>query len=405
MTHSFFRVSLGGLLAVLVLGIVPHNAHAQYVQIQSVSPAGALTPGTPVSFVAAASGFTDPSYSISDSFSGSGATTGTIDQVGFFTWTPGVYDAGRHSITVSVTDSQQHVATTTVTLIVTGNSVMLSSLTPGSVVTPGRTVTFSITAPGFMNPSYAVYDSLMAVSGLNVSGNGVFSWTPSGDDRGTHVLTIVASDAYGHNGQTQQTIVVADPSVSVQSLRPSNNVSAGTPISFSVATPLSATTTYSVSDTSSGGSTVSSSNLSSTGLFTWTPTAIDVGSHILTLSVTDGYGNTASTTLSLWVTSAPSPSVSSTPTVSFPTPPTPSTPPQGASTSAYVFTKNLVLGSKGVAVTALQKRLTTLGFYSGPLTGFLGPLTSSAVKNFQEAHGIAKVGVVGPLTRAALNQY
>jgi N-acetylmuramoyl-L-alanine amidase len=57
----------------------------------------------------------------------------------------------------------------------------------------------------------------------------------------------------------------------------------------------------------------------------------------------------------------------------------------------------------GNAVTELQKRLTNEGVYSGPITGYFGPLTSAGVKAYQQKYGISQVGTVGPLTRAKLN--
>ena len=75
-----------------------------------------------------------------------------------------------------------------------------------------------------------------------------------------------------------------------------------------------------------------------------------------------------------------------------------------ASTGKYTFTKTLGLGSKNDDVTALQNLLTTLKFYSGPVTGTFGPLTSAGVKKYQAARSISQTGTVGPLTRAALNK-
>ncbi len=74
------------------------------------------------------------------------------------------------------------------------------------------------------------------------------------------------------------------------------------------------------------------------------------------------------------------------------------------STAAYYnFTEFLTIGSQDAQVTALQKRLTADGFYSGAITGYYGTLTQAAVEKFQAAHAIAVKGYVGPSTRAALN--
>ncbi len=87
---------------------------------------------------------------------------------------------------------------------------------------------------------------------------------------------------------------------------------------------------------------------------------------------------------------------------------TPSTPSAQTSAgsgtaSSYIFTELLNLGSQGAEVTALQGRLSALGLYSGPITGYFGPLTGTAVKKYQTAHGLDPKGYVGPETRAVLN--
>jgi peptidoglycan hydrolase-like protein with peptidoglycan-binding domain len=63
----------------------------------------------------------------------------------------------------------------------------------------------------------------------------------------------------------------------------------------------------------------------------------------------------------------------------------------------------LTLGYQDAQVTALQQRLTALGVYSGPVTGYYGALTEQAVIKYQAAHGLSQTGAVGPATRTALN--
>ncbi|MEB3209951.1 MAG: peptidoglycan-binding protein [Leptolyngbyaceae bacterium] len=64
----------------------------------------------------------------------------------------------------------------------------------------------------------------------------------------------------------------------------------------------------------------------------------------------------------------------------------------------------LTIGSTGSEVRQVQTRLTELGFYSGPVTGFYGELTESAVRNFQSSNGLTVDGVVGPATLSAIQQ-
>lgn len=61
-------------------------------------------------------------------------------------------------------------------------------------------------------------------------------------------------------------------------------------------------------------------------------------------------------------------------------------------------------GDSGDAVSVLQQRLTELGYYSGPISGFFGELTESAVIQFQQNRGLAADGIVGPTTTEALRR-
>jgi len=54
----------------------------------------------------------------------------------------------------------------------------------------------------------------------------------------------------------------------------------------------------------------------------------------------------------------------------------------------------LRFGDGGELVVEIQLRMQELGFYSGPISGDFGPLTETAVINFQEAMGLEPNGVV-----------
>lgn len=115
----------------------------------------------------------------------------------------------------------------------------------------------------------------------------------------------------------------------------------------------------------------------------------------------DASGNPAQSTFALGNAAAVA-----TPAPVVPAPAPASPPPSAPSSSSgsYTFSSFLSLNSTGEEVTALQKRLTALGFYSGPITGKFGSLTEAAVKKFQKSHGLTQAGYVGPSTRAVLNK-
>lgn len=71
------------------------------------------------------------------------------------------------------------------------------------------------------------------------------------------------------------------------------------------------------------------------------------------------------------------------------------------------ITANLRYGSRGVEVTKLQTLLAQneLIYPSGKVTGYFGSLTRNAVIQFQLAANIGVDGIVGPQTRAKINEY
>lgn len=80
----------------------------------------------------------------------------------------------------------------------------------------------------------------------------------------------------------------------------------------------------------------------------------------------------------------------------------------GSATTSKLYSssaKSLVLkiGSSGEAVSALQQKLSSLGFYKyGTITGYYGSVTKDAVVRFQQASGLSADGIAGPATRIKL---
>lgn len=67
-----------------------------------------------------------------------------------------------------------------------------------------------------------------------------------------------------------------------------------------------------------------------------------------------------------------------------------------ASPCPYVWNQTLRQGARGDDVRAMQQLLNV-----EPQSGYFGPMTATAVRAFQTAHGLEPVGIAGPLTRAA----
>ena len=67
----------------------------------------------------------------------------------------------------------------------------------------------------------------------------------------------------------------------------------------------------------------------------------------------------------------------------------------GVATSASAANPVLKAGSRGSSVTALQKRLNSLGYWCGTPDGVFGALTVQAVLAIQKVAGLGRDGVVG----------
>ncbi|MBD2461580.1 peptidoglycan-binding protein [Oscillatoria sp. FACHB-1407] len=61
-------------------------------------------------------------------------------------------------------------------------------------------------------------------------------------------------------------------------------------------------------------------------------------------------------------------------------------------------------GDQGTAVTDLQNRLRSAGYFNGPVTGYYGSLTEAAVMRFQDQKGLVVDGEAGTQTLKALRQ-
>lgn len=73
--------------------------------------------------------------------------------------------------------------------------------------------------------------------------------------------------------------------------------------------------------------------------------------------------------------------------------------------NADTFNAMLKVGVRGSEVTSLQQFLATDStlYPQGLVTGYFGSMTKAAVIKFQIRNGLGRDGIVGPVTRAALN--
>ena len=116
-------------------------------------------------------------------------------------------------------------------------------------------------------------------------------------------------------------------------------------------------------------------------------------------TTTEATTTTSTTVPETATTTAPSTTTTTPPTTTTTT----TTPPTTTTTTTQPPRPSLLeRGDRGADVEAVQARLDALAYWVGPVDGIFGMLTEQAVYAFQKVNGLAVDGVVGPRTRAAL---
>ncbi len=418
-TIEFMRIFLRASVGLAVALLPTLAVAAASLSINDLSPGSAIVAKSKMTFSVNATGFSYPTFNVSDTFHNSSASASNIDPGGHFVWVPTADDVGTHTFTISAGDNDANYASINQTIVVMPlPTISIGSLSPGNTIKPGTKLTFVVSTNGFLNPTYVVADdsSNPSVSSSNLDASGHFSWTPGASDLGQHVITVYASDSSGHSNSASVTIQVGDiPSLTISSLSPGPSVHPNEIVTFN-GVPLNYSPTgYSITD-SFAGSTLVNNDVSLSGQVSWVPRDTDIGVHVITITGTVGaFGTTATASITITVkgtsTTAPSTSASTTSSISVLQTQLAQLQSKIASQSSappaqsqFTFTLNLQRGSSGNEVTQLQKLLTKEGLFSGDINGLYGPITMAAVTQFQGAHGISMLGTVGPATRAALNE-
>lgn len=396
--------------------------------IQSVSPSTVIMPDTKFTFSVAAPGFTSPNFIVSDNFSGSTVSNVSIDTSGNFSWTPDVSQNGEHVITIYASDSRGSNASVSQTVQVgAGPSLSVQLLSPGASVPVGTTTSFMVIPANFSPTSFSVGDNFpgTSVSNANITSSGNFLWIPTASDVGVHILTITGVvGAFGKSATMTQTITVLGPGGALPPpsavIAPTSSTTSNTLLSSLQAQLAGLVAQISAQSSTAGSGTASSgfvfkvylrpgmqgddvtrlqTILAEQGFFSGTPSGYY--GPVTTDAVVKFQAKHGLQQLGVVgpATRAALNALQS----------APKTPVIGTSSDGnrYVFKNFMGFGwdvSDGPDVMELQKRLITLGFFTGEATGYFGSATEAAVKKFQSANGLRAVGYVGADTRAALNK-
>jgi hypothetical protein len=227
-------------------------------------------------------------------FSLEGAPTGaSIDSsTGVFTWIPTeAQGPGTYTFDIVVTDNGNPLLSNreTITVIVLENTAPTLNAIGNKTVDELTTLTFTATATDPESPPQTLTYSLSgAPSGASInSSTGVFTWTPTeAQGPGNYSFVVIVSDSILLDSEIVTVTVNEVNTAPVLNSIGNKNVAAGSQLSFTAtasdADVPSNTLTYSLSGAPSGASIDPS-----TGVFTWTPTEAQAGTHTFSVVVTD----------------------------------------------------------------------------------------------------------------------
>lgn len=212
--------------------------------------------------------------------------------------------AGGYALRASATGLTSAVTPVNVTAA-SNQAPTLDPISTPKSVNEETQITFTATAHD--DPNQALSFSLVgAPAGAAITPSGTFSWKPTEAQgipgpAGSYTFSVQVTDNGSPPLSASQSVTIIVNEVNTPptfTLTGSQTAQVGSPLSFTVSAtdpdlPMN-TLAYSILKYSlNGGLPISGSPAgatvnSTTGLFTWTPTSIQVGSYLVTLGVTDG---------------------------------------------------------------------------------------------------------------------
>ena len=227
----------------------------------------------------------------------------TIDETtGEFRWTPSEAQDGTHEVTVSVSDG---ISITSEIVMVTVNEVNVAPVLTAFEAQngdEGTAITFTAEAVDEDIPANTLtflLDNASVAKGMGLDeATGRFNWTPSEAQDGTHQATITVND-----GEFAASEVVTITVNEVNTMPVLEEIEAqsgdeGTQISFEASatdTDLPANTLVFSLDAASLAKGMTIDEVS--GSFSWTPEVAQIGTHEVTVEVSDGISTVSQTVI------------------------------------------------------------------------------------------------------------
>ena len=230
----------------------------------------------------------------------SGPTGLTVDAAtGLVQWTPTQANVGSDSVVVRINDGKGglHIHRYFLTVLNTNDAPIISS-TPDTTATEDSPFSYALVASDPDPADTLSYSLSTGPSGASVDSLGALTWTPTQTQIGTQQIALLVSDRNG--GSTTQSFAVE---VAAFDDLP---VIAGSPDTTALEDQIY-TFLLNASDEEGGALTYALTSgpeamtLDTTGTLSWTPSQTDIGSHAVSVQVSDPAGQITSLSYQLVV--------------------------------------------------------------------------------------------------------
>ena len=227
----------------------------------------------------------------------------SISATGEISWVPALTQIGTQDVVVSVSDGQASANQNfTIDVAPRANTAPTITSVPVGTVVVDANYSYQVVAQDAESDPLS-YSLIIAPVGMTISPTGLVSWTAS-VTLGDYNIEISVSDDRG--ASTTQSFVLTVEDVPnnppVISSTPVTNVIEDNPYQYQV------TATDHDGDSLSFALLVAPTGMSvnaTTGLATWTPSNAQIGTHAVTVQVSDGNGGTANQSFSVIVSAQP----------------------------------------------------------------------------------------------------
>jgi hypothetical protein len=220
------------------------------------------------------------------------------EATGAFAWVP--QNPGSFQVFFTVTDEGGLSDSETITITVTvPNAPPVLAAIGNQQVRVGDTLQFSVSASDIDADTIALQVSGLPSGASFDTATGAFSWTPGAASVGSVLVTFSASDGINPADSETITITILPNASPVLAPIGAKTVLVDEPLSFIIsASDADGDSVSYAADNLPPGSTFGTSS----GSFTWTPGAPDLGSRNVVFTALDGRGGTDSETVTLTVT-------------------------------------------------------------------------------------------------------